>query len=285
MTVAVTDLPFRIAHLASLHCGDITFEEDLLARAVEEVNASQPDLVVVAGDLTAAGYRWEYEQAAGWLDRISAPTVVVMGNHDARNVGEVHYEHLFGQRFTRHRFPFSGDRAERLRATGVTVVAVDSSQPDLDEGHIGREWYRWVTEQFDEPEDFKLFVIHHHLVSIPGSGRALNVITDAGDLLPRLTRLRIDMILSGHRHVPYFWGLNGVLVCNAGTVSTRRVPGTVQPSWNELTVDASTIKVHVHYADGRRELAAIRMRTSLPRVREAFHVTDGFFDSNHLLTR
>lgn len=275
--------PLRIAHLASLHCGEPEFIEELLRLSIERVEAMAPDLVVVAGDLTASGYQWEYEQAAEWLARLSAPVIVVPGNHDARNVGWVHCERLFGERFARHRLAFEGVRAERLRASGVTVVGVDSSEPDLDEGRIGREWYGWISEQFSEPDDINIFVVHHHLVSIPGAGRGVNVITDAGDLLPLLANAGVDVILTGHKHVPYFWGLNGMLVCNAGTTSTRRTRGLVPPSWNEVVVDASTIKVYVHYEDGLRDFSLVRSRSSGALSREAFVITDAFLDSNNLL--
>ena len=275
--------PLRIAHLASLHCGEPEFLEDLLRLTIERVEALSPDLVVVAGDLTASGYPWEYEQAAQWLAQLSAPVVVTPGNHDARNVGWVHCERLFGERFSRHRIAFDGVRAERLRASGVTIVAVDSSEPDLDEGRIGREWYGWIREQFSEPDDINLFVVHHHMVSIPGAGRGVNVITDAGDVLPLLADVGVDAILTGHKHVPYFWGLNGMLVCNAGTTSTRRTRGLVPPSWNEVVVDASTIKVYLHYEDGRRDFSLVRSRSSGTLSREAFVITDEFRASNSLL--
>ncbi|MDQ3972996.1 MAG: metallophosphoesterase, partial [Actinomycetota bacterium] len=256
MTLA--DVPVRIAQLSSIHCGEILFREELMRSAVEQINRLRPDVVLVAGDLTTSGYAWEYEAAVGWLARMDALKVVVPGNHDSRNVGYVHFERHFGQRFWRHRQAFERERGERLRATGMTIVGVDSSQPDLDEGHVGREWYPWIREQFDEPDDIKIFVIHHHLVAIPGAGRDMNVITDAGDLLPVLTRAGVDVILSGHRRVPFFWGLNGMLVCNSGTTATARVRGLIPASWNELQIDASTIKVYLHYEDGRRELSAIR---------------------------
>lgn len=277
------DLPLRIVQIASLRCGDIAFCQDLMRAAVERINCLRPDVVLVAGDLTAAGYQWEYEEAARWLERIDAPKVVVPGNHDSRNVGYVHFERIFGDRVSRYRVPFDPHRAERLQATGLTVVGVDSSQPDLDEGHVGREWYDWIREQFNEPDDLKLFMVHHHLVAIPGAGRGLNVIVDAGDLLPILAGIGIDMILSGHKHVPYFWGLNGMLVSNAGTAVTRRVRGLVPPSWNELQIDAASVKVFLHYPDGRRELSVVRSRATRARSQEAFYVTDDFLESNHVL--
>jgi predicted phosphodiesterase len=175
------------------------------------------------------------------------------------------------------------DRAERLRATGFTVVALDSSEPDLDEGRVGEERYPWIRDQFDEPDDIKIVAVHHHLISIPGTGRERNIVHDAGDLLLTLTRLDVDLILSGHKHVPFFWGLNGMLICNSGTAGTRRLRGRTPPSWNEVHVDATTMKVFLHYLDGRRELAVIFSRKTRAVTREAFYVTEDFMRANQVL--
>jgi 3',5'-cyclic AMP phosphodiesterase CpdA len=280
--MTISGIPVRIAQISDIHCGEVTFQPDLLRSAVDRINLMKPDVVVVAGDLTAAGFEWEFEEAARWLSELEPPKVVIPGNHDSRNVGYMHFERLFGERFSRYRVPFDPIRAERVRATGLTVVAVDSSDPDLNEGHIGRERYPWIREQFEWPDDIKVFAIHHHLVAIPGTGRERNIITDAGDLLAVLTRLDIDVVLSGHKHVPFFWGLNGILVANSGTASTKRLRGSTPPSWNEIQVDASTIKVFTHYGDGRRELSVIRSRTTRALVREAFFMTEDFLASNKI---
>jgi 3',5'-cyclic-AMP phosphodiesterase len=283
--VTLSDLPFRVAQISDIHCGEPTFQRELLESTLERLNEMRPDVVCVAGDLTAAGYEWEFEEAARWLAQIEAPTVVVPGNHDSRNVGYVHFHRHFGERFSRFRQAFEPERAERLRASGFTVVGVDSSDPDLNEGHVGRERYSWIREQLvDDPDDIKLLVIHHHLVPIPGTGRERNIITDAGDLLAVLTQLDIDVVLSGHKHVPFFWGLNGMLVCNSGTTSTRRLRGLTPPSWNEIQIDASTIKVYLHYQDRRRELSVIRSRTTRSMIREAFYLTDEFLASNRIVS-
>lgn len=278
--MGVLDLPLRIAQVGDIHCGTELFDAALLESVVTRVNALRPDVVAVVGDLTADGLAPEFDEAAAWIDRFEAPTVVVPGNHDSRNIGYLHFQRLFGERYSRCRQPFDADRAERLRATGLTIVAVDSSVPDLNEGHVGREWYPWIRKQFDEPDDIKVFVLHHHLVSIPGTGRERNIVTDAGDLLEVVTSLELDLVLSGHKHVPFFWGLNGMLICNSGTASTRRVRGLTPPSWSELVVDASTIRVFLHYEDGRRELSAIRTRATRTSIREAFCLTDAFRRSN-----
>ena len=94
-------------------------------------------MVIVSGDLTGDGFRGEYELAREYLDRIECERMIVIpGNHDSRNVGYVHFEELFGAR-----------RSE-LHQDGVSIVAVDSSEPDLDHGLIGRGRYEWIEERF-----------------------------------------------------------------------------------------------------------------------------------------
>jgi 3',5'-cyclic-AMP phosphodiesterase len=275
-------LPLRIAHISDIHAGEVTFQANLMARIVDDINAMQPDVVVVAGDLTAAGYEHEYMAAAAILSQIEPPKVIIPGNHDSRNVGWIHFERYFGNRFSRFRREFGPERAERLKADGFTIVGVDSSEPDLDEGRVGRDRYNWILSQFDDPYDIKIFAVHHHLVSIPGTGRERNIITDAGDLLAHLTTIDIDLVLSGHKHVPFFWGLNGMLIANSGTCATTRLRGLTPSSWNEVEIDASTIKVFLHYPDGRRELSVIFSRKTRALTREAFYMTDAFVASNRL---
>jgi 3',5'-cyclic-AMP phosphodiesterase len=278
----VSDYPVRIAQISDIHCGEPTFVPDLMRSTIERINKMEPDLVAIVGDLTASGYEWEFEEAADWIDQIKPRKIVIPGNHDSRNVGYVHFERLFGDRFSCFRQEFDQERAEHMQASGLTVVAVDSSSPDLNEGHCGREHYGWIREQFKHPGDLKVLAIHHHLVSIPGTGRERNIITDAGDLLGELTKQDVDVVLSGHKHVPFFWGLNGMLICNSGTASTRRVRGLTPPSWNEIRFDASTIKAYLHYEDGRRELSLIFSLKTRALTRDDFYLTEDFVDSNRV---
>ncbi|CAN5569052.1 metallophosphoesterase [soil metagenome] len=276
----ITNIPLRIVQVSDIHCGEISFEARLMESFLDRVNKMKPDIVIVAGDLTAAGYDWEFREAAGWLERIEPPMLIIPGNHDSRNVGYIHFERYFGHRFSRYRKAFDQERGARLKASGFTVVGVDSSQPDLNDGHVGREHYKWISDQFDEPDDFKILAIHHHLVSIPGTGRERNIITDAGDLLAELTKLDVDVALSGHKHVPFFWSVNGMLICNSSTATTHRVRGLTPPSWNEIQVDASTIKVYLHHEDGRRELSLIFSLRTRTLTRDDFYLTEDFVDSN-----
>jgi Icc protein len=282
--MTISRIPLRIAQVSDVHFGGaLSLPAETMARVAEDIRGIDPDVVVVAGDLTYTGYEWEYEEAAAWLQTIEFPQIVIPGNHDGRNVGRVHFRRLFGEPFSHYRAAFDAERVERLRATGFSIVALDSSEPDLDEGRVGEERYPWIRDGLDEPDDIKIVAVHHHLISVPGTGRERNIVHDAGDLLLTLTRMDVDLILSGHKHVPFFWGLNGMLLCSSGTAGTRRLRGRTPPSWNEVHVDATTIKVFLHYLDGTRELAVIFSRKTRALTREAFYVTGEFLSRNQVL--
>jgi 3',5'-cyclic-AMP phosphodiesterase len=227
---------FTIAHVSDLHCGGPYFLPNLLERAISEVNDLRPDVVVCTGDLTTFGFKEEYAQAKSYLDRLECDSLVVIpGNHDSRNVGYVHFEELFG------------DRSSVLRVGGVTIVAIDSSEPDLDHGHVGRGRYRWIEEQFAPAADLRIFVLHHHLLPVPGTGRERNVVYDAGDAIECLQRAQVDLVLSGHKHVPYAWRLEDLFVVNAGTVSSLRLRGNTRPCYNVIEVSGTHVDVWRKY--------------------------------------
>jgi 3',5'-cyclic-AMP phosphodiesterase len=227
---------FTIVQLSDLHCGTQFFLPNLLERAIAEVNELAPDVVVVSGDLTSHGFKDEYGLAKRYLDGIECEAMVVIpGNHDSRNVGYVHFEELFGE------------RNSVLRRDGVTVVAVDSTEPDLDNGQIGRGRYRWIEEQFAEPSDLRVFVLHHHLLPVPGTGRERNVVHDAGDALETLQHAGVDLVLCGHKHVPYAWRLEDLFIVNAGTVSSSRLRGHGRPCYNLVEVEGTHVDVWRKY--------------------------------------
>jgi 3',5'-cyclic AMP phosphodiesterase CpdA len=135
-----------------------------------------------------------------------------------------------------------------LRRKGVTVVAVDSTEPDLDHGQIGRGRYGWIEAEFArEPSELRIFVLHHHLLPIPGTGRERNVVYDAGDAIECLQRADVHLVLSGHKHVPYAWKLENLFVVNTGTVSTLRLRGHTRPCYNVVEVEGTHVSVWRRY--------------------------------------
>jgi 3',5'-cyclic-AMP phosphodiesterase len=227
----------RIVQISDIHVGSGLFRPELLDAAIEETNALEPDLVAIAGDLTMEGYRWEFEEAKGYLDRLECQNVVVVpGNHDAKNVGYRHFEEFFGLR--------EGAVTLKVPEGEAKIVALDSTKPDLDEGEVGREHYAWIDSEFRNWERGpKIVIVHHHILAVPGTGRDVNNLRDAGDVMAIFRELKVDMVLSGHRHVPYVWSISGVRVVHSGTASSMRVRGTMPPSYNVIEIDDQSVRI------------------------------------------
>ncbi|HEX6231348.1 MAG TPA: metallophosphoesterase [Actinomycetota bacterium] len=227
-----------IAHISDPHVGSPYFVPNLMNRVIVELNELEPDAVVCSGDLTNEGYRQEYKNWVAYVQRIRAPVFTIPGNHDARNVGYLHFEELIGERHW------------GVDVEGVRIVGADSSEPDINEGQVGRERYSWIREQFDVPADLKVFVLHHHLLPIPGTGRERSTVMDAGDLLEELITAGVNIVLSGHKHVPYVWRLENLYVANAGTVASLRLRGYTKPCYNVLEFEGDEVKITRRYPFG-----------------------------------
>jgi 3',5'-cyclic AMP phosphodiesterase CpdA len=236
-----------IAQFSDIHCGHPTFDGELLDHALEEIIDLEPQLVVVAGDLTSEGYAPQFREAKKYLDRLNDLEVLVIpGNHDLMNVGFLHFRDAFGKSDRMVRIPFvppDGGNPQRY----ATVVSINSSKPDLADGEVGHLRYDWIRRSFEWPEDYRVFVLHHHLVSVPGTGRERNIVWDAGDVLALLTELEVDLVLCGHKHVPNVWQFGEMLLISSGTASSHRVRGYTRPSYNVIDVDDERVRIVQKY--------------------------------------
>jgi len=231
----------KIIHLSDIHITSPYFVPEMYDQLVGEVNDIKPDIVIITGDLTNDGRLDEYKVAKEYVQKIKCNNMVILpGNHDTRNAGYLLFKDFFGERI------------KTLRYKDITIVGVDSSEPDIDDGHIGRDKYPYIINSFNQnKDDFKIFALHHHVIPIPLCGRERNVPTDAGDLLDILDRLKIDLILCGHRHVPWLWNLNDMVILNAGTPSTTRTKGKIGQSYNLIEIDDS-LRINRIFLNGEK---------------------------------
>ena len=252
--MADRDGRFMIAQLSDLHCGDLRFDHKLMSSCIEIINEEKPDLTVIAGDLTFEGYREQFDEARSYIDLILCRNkMVIAGNHDCRNVGYLYFEEIFGPRSSTIEFTHSGACGRGL-SEQVKVIAVDSNKADVNDGEVGRHNFRFIESEFAREATFKIFVLHHHLVHIPGTGRERNIVWDAGDVLHVLRNTHVDIVLSGHKHVPYVWPLARMYLITSGTVSTWRTRGRTLPSFNLIEIQGEEITVNVvSSADGSRQ--------------------------------
>lgn len=243
---------FVLAQVSDMHFGDARFDPALALAVVDEINDLRPDLLVVAGDLTERGYREQFDEAAEWLGCIKCERrLVIPGNHDARNVGYIHFAETLGPRYSSDMMELAGQQ--------VLLVGVDTSKPDLNQGELGRVRHLWLFDQFSQQADFKILALHHHLVSVPGTGRERNILWDAGDMIEILAETGVDLVLCGHKHVPYVWEMAGMTLSTSGTACTKRTRGKTPPSFSIVRVEQERIAITMRntgQATGRTAVVA-----------------------------
>lgn len=219
----------RIIQISDLHCGSGHFDSNLMEATIKQVNEYKPDILLITGDLTMEGYYEEFQQAVEYIKRFEVEEkVIVPGNHDARNVGYRTFEKLIGE-------PVSVHKSGKL-----LLVGADSTEPDLDDGQIGRHQNRELKRLFSsEDYEFKILALHHHVLPIPNSGRERNILRDAGDVLKMCVKTGVNLVLSGHKHVPYMWSFENMKVVTCSTTTSRRVRGIYKPSYNIIEIGES----------------------------------------------
>jgi len=217
----------KILHLSDLHFGSPLHSEKLEANILSYTEKVKPDAIVITGDLTEDGYPHEYEAAVKFIDKLKTELkLIVPGNHDARNMGYALFEEIF-----KNRYP-------TLEVGPIKIQGVDSSEPDLDDGRIGRLAYEIVKSSLKDYGGIRAVALHHHLIPIPGTGRERNIPVDTGDFLHLLDELDIHIVFSGHKHVPWIWVLNDIVILNAGTSTSLRVKARTPPSMNLVKIDS-----------------------------------------------
>lgn len=235
-----------IVHISDLHVSPTDFDEELFMTAVAEINQLKPDMIILTGDITNNGYYKEFQQATRYLDMFEAPLFAVPGNHDSRNLGYQSFEELIGERSWK-----------LTMDDNFTVIGLDSSSPDESRGHIGHPQHLWLEHQLDEcviNDNFSIVALHHHVISIPQTGRERNVLSDAGDVLKTLTTHEVDLVLSGHKHVPNIWRLNNTIVVNAGSLCSAKLRGKNKNSYNVYNIDESNIEIYLNTVGGEKFL-------------------------------
>ncbi len=236
----------KIVHISDLHTGYAQFREDILLKTIDEINEMKPAAVIITGDLTDQGFYREFVQAKEYIDQIQPKKIIVPGNHDARNIGDEIFEDLFGERYG----------TLELKEEAIKIIGLDSSEPDLGHGKIGRLQNKFMKDEITDAKKKGLFIIialHHHIISIPNTGRERNILSDAGDVLLDLIQNNVNLVLSGHKHVPHAWKMNNTIFATAGTVSSMKLRGKACPSYNVIDIDNQYVEITLHNSDGSVE--------------------------------
>jgi 3',5'-cyclic AMP phosphodiesterase CpdA len=227
-----------LAQISDVHCGPM-FRRDSLRAAIREINQMGPDAVLITGDLTENGLISEFRLAEKELKRLKAgKTIYISGNHDYRSTG-----YLLFRAF----FPFS----QVTEIDGAVIVVLSSARPDRDDGEVGNRQNLWLERTLEKYKDrVKIVAIHHHVVPVPDTGADQITVVDAGDVLRSLTKSKANLVLCGHRHRPWRWRMEDMLVVHAGSVSCEKLRGFFCNSYNIVTVKGKKVEAKLKIVNG-----------------------------------
>ncbi len=227
-----------LIQISDVHCGPM-FRKEFLRAAIKEINAMNPNIVLVTGDLTENGLISEFEMASRELKKLKAEkTIYISGNHDYRSTGYLLFKVFF---------PFQ----QVIETEDVTIIVLSSARPDRDDGEVGNRQNLWLESTLEKTKDkTKIVAIHHHIIPIPDTGADQITIVDAGDVLRSLMKSKADLVLCGHRHRPWRWKMEDMLVVHAGSVSCEKLRGFFCNSYNVITVNGKKTDAKLKIVNG-----------------------------------
>ena len=120
-----------------------------------------------------------------------------------------------------NKFLSMGRRVLLNNSAPVEIICLNSSllqqAPDWFQGHgyVGQAQLADVVAQYgwsddaSVPRPFRIVVLHHHLLPVafsetPAGNKSYSVLLDAERVIQWLARYRVDLVLHGHMHEPYY---------------------------------------------------------------------------------
>jgi 3',5'-cyclic AMP phosphodiesterase CpdA len=162
----------RLIHLSDLHFGA---HDPRLVEAVEDrVHETEPDLVIVSGDLTQRARTEQFQEACRFLERLREAgheVLAVPGNHDVPL-----YDVLrrFLSPLTRYMRYIDETLCPLQEIPGATVLGINTARSlTFKDGRISREQMDFIRQSFSrtDPDSMRIVVTHHPLFALPVGDR------------------------------------------------------------------------------------------------------------------
>ena len=183
--------PFLLVQLSDFHIGAVWAEGDPVARlaaAVESVRSlpTQPDALLVSGDLSDNATDAEYEQVLERLAPLQAPLYVLPGNHDDRRLLRRH----FGT-------PGEGDELMQYAVDlgPMRLLVLDTAIRGQNPGVLDESRLNWLDAALASAPELPTLLAMHH----PPFATGIRLWDENG--LPAADRRALAEVIDRHRQV------------------------------------------------------------------------------------
>ena len=175
----------RIAVLADLHVSPGNRNSQKLKEVVEEINAGNAQIVIVAGDLTNEGSDEELSCVKGILDGLKKPQFVVPGNHEDQ------WSQSACKRFVEK---WGSDRFF-TELDGMVIVGINCGPyMKAADGHIKQEDLTWLDETLSKHKDKRVISVNHYPITYED-------LDNYDQYINLLSKYRVAVHLCGHHHI------------------------------------------------------------------------------------
>jgi 3',5'-cyclic AMP phosphodiesterase CpdA len=252
----------RLIHLSDLHFGA---HDPAIVDAVErQVNETDPDLVVISGDLTQRAKTEQFQQACRFLERLrdnGHDVLAVPGNHDVPL-----YDVLrrFLSPLTRYMRFIDDTLCPLYELPGATVLGINTARSfTFKDGRISREQMHFIRKTFErtDPNAMRILVTHHPLFALPVGEEVTQAVGRSELALDAIGEAGVDMLLAGHNHHASIHSTSDLvtragpaLVIQAGTATSTRVREQPQ-SFNGIHTGENSATVTVFAWTGEEFVA------------------------------
>lgn len=175
----------RIAVLSDIHVTPGSANEGAMRTAVEEINKTPYDLVVVNGDLGTEGSDWELTNVKGILDKIKHPTFLIPGNHES----------TWSQSATKTFIDLWGNDRFVAETDSIILIGISCGPyMKMGNGNIKQEDLHWLDETLGKmtTSGKKVLSFNHYPL--------LSDLDNLDDYLAILERYPVIGHINGHYH-------------------------------------------------------------------------------------
>ena len=236
-----------LVHLSDLHFGRV--DDALLDPLRARIEAIDPDVLVVSGDLTQRAKSEQFEAARAYLDTLPGPQIIVPGNHD---ISLYTVFRRFWRPLARYKRYITEDLSPSYVDDEIAVLGVNTARSlTFKDGRVNDEQIEEIEREL-AGLDARLtrIIVTHHPFDLPESCDERDLVARAPMAMEVFSRSGVDILLAGHMHISHAASTAGryridqfaALVVQAGTATSTRGRGETN-SFNVVKVEHERVEV------------------------------------------